>query len=127
MRLKDVLNQGTNVQMAAEGFRNGEQVAAVAHAARNTGVPFMVLKNTGQPGMKTTIAIEQRNLASTIFPPHSSDGSIIVPKSGPPKVSAGPQIDPWMITENDVPTDTRRLKWRSPFNEMLACCCWPSG
>ncbi|HYN08686.1 MAG TPA: hypothetical protein VES67_14990 [Vicinamibacterales bacterium] len=44
-RLKDVLNQGTNVQIAAEGFRNGEQFAAVAHAARNTGVPFMVLKD----------------------------------------------------------------------------------
>lgn len=44
-RLKGVLNQGTNVQMAAEGFRTGEQFAAVAHAARNTGVPFMVLKD----------------------------------------------------------------------------------
>src|SRR5262245_31114426 len=44
-RLKSVLNQGTNVQMAAEGFRTGEQFAAVAHAARNTGAPFMVLKD----------------------------------------------------------------------------------
>jgi hypothetical protein len=44
-RLKDVLNQGTDLQMAAEGFRSGEQFAAVAHAARNTGVPFMVLKD----------------------------------------------------------------------------------
>ncbi len=44
-RLKTVLNQGTNLEMAAEGFRNGEQFAAVAHAARNTGTPFMVLKD----------------------------------------------------------------------------------
>jgi hypothetical protein len=44
-RLKDVLNQGTNLEVAAEGFRDGEQFAAVAHAARNTGAPFMVLKD----------------------------------------------------------------------------------
>ena len=44
-RLKDVLNQGTNLQLAADGFRDGEQFAAVAHAARNTGTPFMVLKD----------------------------------------------------------------------------------
>lgn len=44
-RLKSVLNRGTNIQMAAEGFHSGEQFATVAHAARNTGTPFMVLKD----------------------------------------------------------------------------------
>jgi hypothetical protein len=44
-RLKPVLNQGTNMQMAAEGFRSGEEFAIVAHAARNTGTPFVVLKD----------------------------------------------------------------------------------
>lgn len=43
-RLKPVLTEGTNLTIAARGFRDGEQFAAVAHAARNTGVPFMVLK-----------------------------------------------------------------------------------
>jgi hypothetical protein len=33
------------MEVAAEGFRSAEQFAMVAHAARNTGVPFMVLKD----------------------------------------------------------------------------------
>lgn len=33
------------MEMAAEGFRDAAQFAAVAHAARNTGVPFAVLKH----------------------------------------------------------------------------------
>ena len=44
-RLKPVLNRGTKMEMAAEGFRDAEQFATVAHAARNTGVPFAVLKH----------------------------------------------------------------------------------
>ncbi|HXT68368.1 MAG TPA: hypothetical protein VN700_01325 [Vicinamibacterales bacterium] len=42
--LKPVLNEGMNLKMASDGFRDGEQFAAVAHAARNLGIPFMVLK-----------------------------------------------------------------------------------
>ena len=44
-RLKPVLNRGANMAMAADGFRSAEQFATVAHAARNTEVPFMVLKH----------------------------------------------------------------------------------
>jgi len=44
-RLEPVLNRGTRMAMAAEGFRDAEQFATVAHAARNTGVPFAVLKH----------------------------------------------------------------------------------
>lgn len=44
-RLKPVLNRGTNVAIAAEGFSTAEQFATVAYAARNTEVPFMVLKH----------------------------------------------------------------------------------
>jgi hypothetical protein len=44
-RLKPVLNQGAKMDIAAEGFRTGEQFAAVAHAARNTSIPFMLLKH----------------------------------------------------------------------------------
>lgn len=43
--LKPVLNRGANMALAAEGFRSGEQFATVAHAARNTEVPFVLLKH----------------------------------------------------------------------------------
>jgi hypothetical protein len=44
-RLKPVLNRGANMTMAADGFGDAAQFASVAHAARNTKVPFMVLKH----------------------------------------------------------------------------------
>jgi hypothetical protein len=44
-RLKPVLNRGARMDVAADGFRSGEEFATVAHAARNTKVPFMVLKH----------------------------------------------------------------------------------
>jgi hypothetical protein len=44
-RLKPVLNRGAKMEIAAAGFSSGEQFATVAHAARNTSVPFMVLKH----------------------------------------------------------------------------------
>jgi hypothetical protein len=43
--LKPLLNRGADMAVAAEGFRNAEQFATVAHAARNTDVPFMLLKH----------------------------------------------------------------------------------
>ena len=43
--LKPLLNRGTNMDKAADGFQSGVQFAAVAHAARNTSVPFVVLKH----------------------------------------------------------------------------------
>ena len=43
--LKPVLNKGADMDIASEDFVDGEQFAAVAHAARNTGIPFMVLKH----------------------------------------------------------------------------------
>ena len=56
--LKPVLNRGANMDVAAEGFRSAEEFATVAHAARNTGVPFMVLKHR--------VLIEGRTLADAI-------------------------------------------------------------
>ena len=44
-RLKPVLSEGTDLKIASKGFRDGEQFATVAHAARNVGVNFMLLKN----------------------------------------------------------------------------------
>jgi hypothetical protein len=44
-QLKPLLNKGANMSLASEGFRNAEQFAAVAHAARNTEIPFVLLKH----------------------------------------------------------------------------------
>ena len=33
------------MEIASDGFRDAEQFATVAHAARNTNVPFMALKH----------------------------------------------------------------------------------
>jgi hypothetical protein len=44
-RVKAVLNPGSKPELAAADFANAEQFMTVAHAARNTQVPFMVLKH----------------------------------------------------------------------------------
>lgn len=44
-RVKAVLNPGTRLELAAEDFETPEQFVTVAHASRNTSVPFMVLKH----------------------------------------------------------------------------------
>ncbi len=44
-RVKAVLNPGSRLELAAEGFGDAELFVAVAHAARNTQVPFVVLKD----------------------------------------------------------------------------------
>ena len=56
--LKPILNRGTKVEIAAEGFDSAEQFAMVAHAARNTEVPFMVLKHR--------VLDERKSLAAAI-------------------------------------------------------------
>lgn len=43
-RLKPVLNKGADMTIASSDFPTGERFAAVAHAARNTEIPFMLLK-----------------------------------------------------------------------------------
>jgi hypothetical protein len=44
-RVQKVLNRGAQLEVAAEDFQDAEDFVTVAHAARNTGVPFMVLKD----------------------------------------------------------------------------------
>jgi hypothetical protein len=44
-RLKPLLNKGANMDIASQDFEDGEQFAMVAHAARNTEIPFVVLKH----------------------------------------------------------------------------------
>jgi hypothetical protein len=43
--VKAVLNPGAKPEIAAADFDGAEQFLTVAHAARNTDVPFMVLKD----------------------------------------------------------------------------------
>ncbi len=40
-----LLNQGSDVNKAVEGFTSAEQFLSVVHASRHTGVPFMLLKH----------------------------------------------------------------------------------
>ena len=51
-RVQKVLNKGTRIELAAEDFETPVEFVTVAHAARNTNVPFVVLKqrvlNEGQ-------------------------------------------------------------------------------
>jgi len=44
-RMKPVMARGTQLPLAVEGFTDAEQFATIAHAARNTQVPFMLLKH----------------------------------------------------------------------------------
>lgn len=44
-RMKPVLARGTKMPLAVEGFVDAEQFATLAHAARNTKVPFILLKH----------------------------------------------------------------------------------
>jgi hypothetical protein len=43
--MKPVLARGTKLPLAVEGFSSAEQFATIAHAARNTQVPFILLKH----------------------------------------------------------------------------------
>jgi hypothetical protein len=44
-RVKAVLNPGSRLELAAADFDDSEQFVTVAHAARTTRVPFIVLKD----------------------------------------------------------------------------------
>jgi hypothetical protein len=44
-RMKPVLARGTKMPLAVEGFTSAEQFATLAHASRNTQVPFILLKH----------------------------------------------------------------------------------
>lgn len=57
-RLKPVLARGTKMDLAIEGFDTAEAFATMAHAARNTAVPFVLLKHR--------VLIEGQSLAAAI-------------------------------------------------------------
>ena len=43
--VKRLLNDGADVHLAAAGFSNARELMTVAHAARNTEIPFILLKH----------------------------------------------------------------------------------
>jgi hypothetical protein len=43
--VKPLLNKGADMTLASEGFDDAEQFVTVAHAARNTEIPFVLLKH----------------------------------------------------------------------------------
>jgi hypothetical protein len=61
-RLKGVLRSGAKMDVASEGFDSAEQFATVAHASRNTEVPFMLLKHrVVEQGKSVESALEESN------------------------------------------------------------------
>ncbi|MGE0359508.1 MAG: hypothetical protein AB7H93_01565 [Vicinamibacterales bacterium] len=56
--VKLLLTRGTDVRKAAAGFANAYQLMTVAHAARNTAIPFVVLKHR--------VLTERQTLAAAI-------------------------------------------------------------
>jgi len=44
-RVQRLLNDGADVTMAADGFHNARQLMMVVYAARNTEIPFVLLKH----------------------------------------------------------------------------------
>ncbi|MGD9905018.1 MAG: hypothetical protein AB7U83_16245 [Vicinamibacterales bacterium] len=53
-----LLNRGTDVRKASQGFANAYQFITVAHAARNTAIPFVVLKHR--------VLVERQSLEAAI-------------------------------------------------------------
>lgn len=44
-QVKRLLNDGADVEMAADGFHNARELMTVAYASRNTDIPFVLLKH----------------------------------------------------------------------------------
>ena len=44
-QVQGLLNEGADVRVAAAGFPNARELMTVAHAARNTEIPFILLKH----------------------------------------------------------------------------------
>ena len=57
-RLKPLLSRGTDMTLAADGFRDAHQFATLAHAAHNTQVPFVLLKHH--------VLVEGKSIAAVI-------------------------------------------------------------
>jgi hypothetical protein len=56
--VQGLLNDGADVRVAAAGFPNARELMTVAHAARNTDIPFILLKHR--------VLAEQMSLARAI-------------------------------------------------------------
>lgn len=56
--VKPLLNKGANMEKASAGFRDAETFVTIAHAARNTEIPFVLLKHR--------VLTEKKSLVSAI-------------------------------------------------------------
>lgn len=67
--VKPLLNRGANMTMASEGFRDAEQFVTIAHAARNTEIPFILLKHrvlTERKSLSAAIRESKPQLDATV-------------------------------------------------------------
>jgi hypothetical protein len=55
-KLQPLLRKGTKMEIAADGFKSGEQFATLAHASRNLDINFMVLKDRVVTQKKSLVA-----------------------------------------------------------------------
>lgn len=67
--VKPLLNRGADMTVASDGFRDAEQFVTIAHAARNTEIPFVLLKHrvlTEGKSLTTAIRESKPDLDATI-------------------------------------------------------------
>jgi hypothetical protein len=68
-RIKPVLARGTKLPLAVDGFTSAEQFATLAHAARNTQVPFILLKHrvlTGGQSLEEAIRASKPDIDARV-------------------------------------------------------------
>jgi len=70
--IKRILNRGTDAKVAAEGFQNARELMTVAHAAKNTEIPFVLLKHR--------VLSERKSLAAAIreFKPELDEAAEVI-------------------------------------------------
>jgi hypothetical protein len=67
--VKPLLNKGANMEKASSGFRDAETFVTLAHASRNTEIPFVLLKHrvlTEKKSLVSAIRESKPNLDATV-------------------------------------------------------------
>ena len=96
-RMKPVLARGTKLPLAVEGFTSAEQFATLAHAAKNTQVPFILLKHrvlTEGQSLEAAIRASKPDLDARAEAARAREAArtdidaIAVPSNGPARTNA---------------------------------------
>ena len=96
-RMKPVLARGTKLPIAVEGFTSAEQFATLAHAAKNTQVPFILLKHrvlTEGRSLEEAIRASKPDLDAKAEAARAREAArtdidaIAVPSNGPSRTNA---------------------------------------